>query len=70
MTTRADSELRVGLGDRSYSILVGTGLLAEAGREVATLLPSARITVVTNPTVAALFLKRVTDSLDQAGFHA
>ena len=69
MTTRADSELRVGLGDRSYSILVGTGLLAEAGREVATLLPSARITVVTNPTVAALFLKRVTDSLDQAGFH-
>lgn len=69
MTMHADSKLRVGLGDRSYSILVGTGLLADAGGEIATLLPSARITIVTNQTVAALFLKRVTDSLDQAGFR-
>lgn len=62
-------ELRVGLGNRSYSIVVGTGLLAQAGSEVAALLPSERVAVVTNPTIAPLYLARVTDSLNQAGFR-
>jgi 3-dehydroquinate synthase len=60
----------VALGDRSYSILVGGGLLAQTGRQIAALMPSGRITVVTNPTVAALYLAPVIASLGEAGYQA
>lgn len=62
-------ELRVGLGDRSYSILVGRGLLQEVGSRTAALLSGSRVTVVTNPTVAKLYLDQTQESLRQAGFQ-
>ncbi|BBK39562.1 3-dehydroquinate synthase [Allostella sp. ATCC 35155] len=59
--------VRVGLGERSYDILVGSGLLAEAGARMRPLLPSARVVVVTDETVAALHLDRLRSGLDAAG---
>ncbi|MGF1501714.1 MAG: 3-dehydroquinate synthase [Paracoccaceae bacterium] len=43
----------VGLGARAYDILIGPGLLAEAGARIAPLLPRPRIVVVTDTTVEA-----------------
>jgi 3-dehydroquinate synthase len=43
--------ITVGLGERSYPIHVGVGLLARVGELLASL-PSPRVVVVTNPTVA------------------
>ena len=48
----------VGLGERAYDILVGPGLIAEAGAHVAPLLARPRIVAVTDETVAALHLPR------------
>jgi len=59
--------LRVSLGERSYEIHVGRGLLAEAGALVAPLLPQPRVVVLTNPVVAALWLAPLRASLSAAG---
>ncbi len=48
--------LDVALGERSYPIHVGPGLLAEAGALLAPRLPRQRAMVVSNPVVAALWL--------------
>jgi 3-dehydroquinate synthase len=58
----------VALGQRSYQILVGSGLLAEAGCHVAALFPPGRALIITDDTVAGLYLDRVTKSLSAAGF--
>lgn len=60
----------VSLGQRSYQILVGSGLLAEAGRHVAAVFPSnrGRALVITDDTVAGIHLDPVTRSLAAAGF--
>jgi 3-dehydroquinate synthase len=39
----------VALGERSYAIHVGPGLLADAGPLLAPLLPQPRVVIVTNP---------------------
>lgn len=63
--------ITVKLGDRSYAIQVGAGLLGEAG----TLAREAvgdrarQAVIVSNPTVAALYGKRVGQSLKRAGFR-
>ncbi len=48
--------LDVALGERSYPIHVGAGLIAEAGALLAPLLPRPRAVIVSNPVVAALWL--------------
>jgi len=48
--------LTVSLGERSYPIHVGPGLVGQAGALLAPLLPRPRVVVVTNPVVAALWL--------------
>lgn len=48
--------LSVELGARSYPILIGTGLLARADGAIATHVAAREILVVSNTTVAALFL--------------
>lgn len=63
-------EVQVGLGERSYSIFVGKGLLEDLGGYTARLLSSERATVVTNPTVAKLYLDGTLESLRRAGFRA
>ncbi len=61
--------LTVNLGDRSYPIYVGDEILSSVGD----LLPRAglrgKVAVVTNPTVAQLYLDPVHESLNGAGFE-
>ena len=59
-------QLTVALGDRSYQILVGPGLLAEAGTHMLPVLAQRRVVVIADATVAGLHLATLTASLDRA----
>lgn len=61
------ARVSVSLGDRSYEILIGTGLIEASGAELAKVLPGARAAIVTDENVAALHLSRVEASLERAG---
>ena len=65
----APTRVAVGLGERSYEILIGPGLLAEAGARIAALAPGAACVVVTDETLAALHLPALRDSLAGAGLR-
>jgi 3-dehydroquinate synthase len=58
--------LTVELGDRSYPIHIGAGLLDRA-ELILPYLPQKRVAVVTNTTVAPLYLERLTATLQAAG---
>ncbi|MFP5403833.1 MAG: 3-dehydroquinate synthase [Gammaproteobacteria bacterium] len=58
--------LTVDLGDRSYPIHIGPGLIDDAGLIVPHL-AQKRVMVVTNTTVAPLYLARLTATLEEAG---
>ena len=45
--------VRVDLGPRSYDILIGEGLIAEAGTTIAAIVPGARAIIVSDRNVAA-----------------
>jgi len=60
----------VGLGDRSYDVVVGPGLIAEAGAWIAPLLPRPRVVIVTDEAVAALHLPALRDGLEAGGVSA
>jgi 3-dehydroquinate synthase len=62
--------VRVELGARGYDILIGEGLLAQAGARLRPLAPRRRVHVVTDETVAALHLPALTASLEAAGLTA
>ncbi|WP_375172766.1 3-dehydroquinate synthase [Pseudooceanicola sp.] len=74
MTTpvaETDTEtVHVALGDRSYDILIGEGLLAEAGAHIGPLLPRARVAIVTDETVARVQLPALEAGLAAAGIEA
>src|SRR5947208_13405764 len=57
----------VGLGERSYEVLVGPDLLDGAGARIAPLLKRKRVAVVSDETVWALHGARLTASLERAG---
>ena len=59
--------LGVALGDRSYDILVGEGLLGNAGRHIAPLLTRQPVFTVTDSTVGTLHLDELERALDDAG---
>ena len=59
-------QLTVALGDRSYQILVGPGLLGEAGTHMLPVLAQRRVIVIADATVAGLHLATLTASLDRA----
>ncbi len=63
----AHETVRVELGARSYDIVVGDGVLAEAGARLAALLPGRRVIVVTDEHVAPLHLEALTRSLAKPG---
>lgn len=69
---RVDKERRVtvSLGERSYDILIGDGLIDRAGEEIAARLAGARAVVVTDATVARLHLQRLEIALAGAGIAA
>ncbi len=60
--------VRVSLGDRSYSILVGPGLLSQLGDRCLALGLGARCGVITDETVAPLFAEQAVVALRGAGF--
>ena len=62
--------LQVELGARSYDILIGRGLLAEAGRHLKPILKRPRTIVLTDETVAALHLPALTRALETAGIDS
>ncbi|MEM1377745.1 MAG: 3-dehydroquinate synthase [Pseudomonadota bacterium] len=59
--------VRVDLGDRSYDILIGDGIITDARAQIASLLPGARCSIVTDETVASNHLEQLKASLDSAG---
>ena len=59
--------LRVDLAGRAYDIVVGAGVLAEAGREIAALKRGRRVFIVSDDNVARRHLGTLTAALDRAG---
>jgi 3-dehydroquinate synthase len=57
----------VNLGDRSYEVRIGTGLIDRAGAEIAPLLRRKRVAVVTDETVAPLHLAALEAALAGEG---
>jgi len=57
----------VKLGDRTYDILIGSGLVAQAGDEIARRLPRARVAIVTDENVAKPHLATLVASLEKNG---
>jgi len=57
----------VGLGERSYDILIGRGLVERAGAEIARRLPGVRAAIVTDNNLASTHLARLIDGLKGAG---
>ena len=55
--------VRVELGARSYEVRIGTGLLAEAGAQIAPLLTRPRVAVVADERVADLHLETLRQGL-------
>ncbi|WP_276714558.1 3-dehydroquinate synthase [Pseudooceanicola nitratireducens] len=56
MTAQNPQTVHVALGDRSYDIQIGEGLLAQSGRWIAPLLARTRVAVLTDENVAAQHL--------------
>jgi 3-dehydroquinate synthase len=67
----SDSRQRLGveLGSRRYDIVVGGGLLDEAGRHIGPLLKRPRVFVVTDSTVARLHLPALAAGLAASGIR-
>jgi len=63
-------KVEVGLGERAYDILIGPGLLARAGAEIAARLPGARVAVVADENVAAAQLPALQAGLEAGGVSA
>jgi 3-dehydroquinate synthase len=62
--------LDLALGERSYPIHIGAGVLRDAGRLLAPRLPAPRVVIVSNPVVAAHWLAPLRESLGAAGIAA
>ena len=68
MTANAPTEnVRVDLGQRSYDVKIGAGLLEQAGAMILAVRKTRRVFVVTDRTVANLHLDRLAQGLRAAG---
>src|SRR5260221_704511 len=67
--SRTPAKVTVDLGERSYDILIGRGVIDLAGVEIARRLPGARIAIVTDENVAGYHLRHLTGRLDAAGIR-
>ena len=61
--------VKVDLGQRSYNIFVGEGILSTAGDLIKRAEIKGKVAVVSNPTVAQLYLDPVHDALQSSGFE-
>jgi 3-dehydroquinate synthase len=62
--------VKVSLGNRSYDIKIGNGLLARVGRECARLGLARRCTIISDRNVAPRYGKAAQEALRKAGFEA
>jgi len=62
------TNLEVALGSRSYHVLVGEGLLTQAGDQVRRVAPAQRVTLISNDTVFELYGDAVAEALKAAGY--
>jgi len=62
------TKINVSLADRSYPILIGSGLLKGFGRELSEINFPQRIAIISNPTVVDLYGQIVNHSLISSGF--
>lgn len=69
-TEKTHQTVRVDLGDRSYDIDIGRGLIDLAGEKIAAILPGARVAIITDETVAGLHLDTLQRSLSGAGLES
>ncbi|TIU24908.1 MAG: 3-dehydroquinate synthase, partial [Mesorhizobium sp.] len=65
MSTNTTVTVEVGLGDRAYDILIGSGLILRAGSEISRRLPGTRAAVVTDVNVAAAHLETLKAGLEK-----
>jgi len=61
--------VEVGLGERAYDILIGSGLLSRAGAEISRRLPGTRAAVITDTNVAAAHLDALKAGLEKGGIQ-
>lgn len=61
--------VHVPLGDRAYDVVIGPGLLAEAGRRIAPMIKRKRVAVLTDENVSALHLETLRAGLAKAGIE-
>jgi 3-dehydroquinate synthase len=62
--------VRVGLGERAYDVVIGAGLMAEAGERIAALRPRRRIAVIADADVDALHGAALRAGLGAGGLAA
>ena len=69
MTAASDLQTRVHvpLGERAYDILIGPGLIARAGAEIASRIKGRKAAIITDRSVAAHYLEPLKASLADAG---
>jgi len=63
-------EIRVALGERSYPVVVGRGILPSVVDHVGFLRRGAKVALVTSERLAALYGEQVVGTLREAGYHA
>lgn len=68
--TNGCRSVRVELADRSYDILIGKGLLGQAGARIRALRPGAKCAIVTDENVAPHHLPPLQQSLTASGIEA
>src|SRR3989304_4757814 len=69
MPVAADKKIKVKLGERSYDIIIGRGLLARSAGLVAAVMPSAgRLVLITNPKINRLYGAALAGGLRSAGY--
>jgi 3-dehydroquinate synthase len=66
----AAKTIHVALAERSYDIVIGAGLISQAGAHLRAVLPGARAAIVTDENVAGLHLPALQNALAQEGIEA
>lgn len=67
--TSSPVTVQVALGERSYDILIGRGILAAAASRAAALAPNGAVAIVTDEAVQNLHLPAVKEAFQEAGLH-
>jgi 3-dehydroquinate synthase len=69
-SSSAERKVHVPLGARAYDILIGPGLIARAGAQIASRLKGRKAAIITDEHVAPLYLEALVESLKAAGISS